>query len=97
MEQHTIADESYYITVSTVLDLARRALKIFQNSEIDEKRQLLNFLLQNCLLKEKTLMFEMKTPYNALASYGSHNKWLDTVSVIRTYFIEEYSALSFSF
>lgn len=66
MQQYTDADESFYLTANMVLNLAKRALEIFQSSEITEKRQLLNFLLQNCRLEGKKLIFELKTPFDTV-------------------------------
>ena len=68
MQKYDIADENYYITVNTVLNVAQRASEIFESSEADEKRQLLNFLLQNLKLKEKTLQFELKKPFNYIVN-----------------------------
>jgi uncharacterized protein (UPF0371 family) len=51
MERYDQADEKFYITANTVLNLAQRAEKVFEGSEEAEKRQLLNFLLQNLELK----------------------------------------------
>lgn len=56
MEEYTRADENYYIVANTVLSLSNRALEIFESSEVNEKRQLLNFLLQNCRLSGKNLI-----------------------------------------
>ena len=67
MQQHNVADESYYITVNTVLNLAQKAYEIFESSELQEKRQLLNFLLQNCTLDGKTLHYELKKPFDLIA------------------------------
>ena len=64
MSKYEKADKEYYITVSTILSLAQRAYEIFKSSEPMEKRQLLNFLLQNCQLQGKKLNFELKTPFN---------------------------------
>lgn len=64
MEEYTRADENFHIVANTVLSLANRALEIFESSEVDEKRQLLNFLLQNCRLSGKKLSFELKSPFN---------------------------------
>jgi len=66
MQQYTDADENFYLTANMVLNLAKRALEIFKSSEINEKRQLLNFLLQNCRLDGKKLIFELKTPFNTI-------------------------------
>ena len=45
MQQYTEADKSFYITANTILSLAQRAYEIFQNSETQEKRQILNFVV----------------------------------------------------
>lgn len=64
MEEYTRADQNYHIAASTVFSLANRALEIFESSEVDEKRQLLNFLLQNCRLQDEKLLFELRSPFN---------------------------------
>lgn len=63
MQKYDIADENYYITVNTVLNVAQRAQEIFTSSEPNEKRQLLNFLVQNLKLQEKELQLELKQPF----------------------------------
>lgn len=50
MRRYDEGDEKFYIIANTVLNLAKKAYEIFESSEILEKRQLLNFLLQNCKL-----------------------------------------------
>ncbi len=66
IQNYSDTDESYYITANTVLNLAKRAYEIFKSSEPLEKRQLLNFLLQNCKLDGKKLSFELKTPFDTV-------------------------------
>ena len=66
IERYTQADEKFYLTANTVLKLAQKALEIFESSEISEKRQLLNFLLQNLKLQGKKLTFELKTPFDTV-------------------------------
>lgn len=46
-----------------VLNLARRAREIFESSEVDEKRQLLNFVFQNLDLKDKRLSITLREPF----------------------------------
>lgn len=70
-EEHTNADTEYHITASTVLNLAKRALEIFKSSEIEEKRQFLGFLLQNCQLYGKKLEFTLRNPFDLIAKYSS--------------------------
>ncbi len=66
MARYDQADERFYLTANMVLNLAQKAEKIFESSEIPEKRQLLNFLLQNLKLQDKKLNFELKTPFNTV-------------------------------
>jgi len=66
MQSYTDADENYYLTANITLNLAKKAYEVFQSSEIEEKRQLLNFLLQNLKLQGKNLVFELKTPFDTV-------------------------------
>ncbi len=66
MQRYDQADEKFYLTANTVLNLAKKAEQIFKNSEVVEKRQLLNFLLQNLKLQGKKLSFELKTPFDTV-------------------------------
>lgn len=68
MRIHSEADEEFYLTANIVLNVAKRALEIFKSSEVPEKRQFLNFLLQNSKLDGKNLIFELKTPFNTILS-----------------------------
>ncbi len=67
MEAHSNADHNFYLTANKVFNLARRAEEIFKSSEAAEKRQLLNFLLQNLRLSGTNLSFDLKEPFNVIA------------------------------
>ena len=67
LEEYTKADENYAVTAATVLNLAKNALKLFDFSEVDEKREILGFLLQNCVLVGKELKFDLKKPFDSIA------------------------------
>lgn len=64
MEEHTKANYDYQTTVATVLNIARRAKEIFESSETFEKRQFINYLIQNPTVNEKTLSFTLRSPFN---------------------------------
>lgn len=66
MQDHSDADEQFYITANITLNIAKRAKEIFMSSEVEEKRQFLGFLLQNCVLNEKNLEFTLVSPFNLL-------------------------------
>ena len=83
-EEHSKADENFYLTAFKVLDLASRALEIFESSEVSEKRALSDFLLQNPVLSGRNLLFKLRTPFDIIAQYGRTQDWLPEAYIIRT-------------
>lgn len=75
MKQYDNADNSFYITANQVLSLAQRALEIFESSEPEEKRQLLQFLFQNFKLDHKILKYKLKTPFDTVLSANTTHNW----------------------
>jgi len=85
MEEHSKADEAFYLTASKVLSLASRALEIFESSEVSEKRALLNFLLQNPVLSGRKLLFKLRSPFDIIAQYSKTQNWLPWQDDVRTF------------
>jgi len=85
LENHTRADENYYITASTVLNLAKNALSLFESSEVLEKRAMLNFLLQNCVANGKKLEFDLRSPFNHILNFANQPTWLALLNDFRTF------------
>jgi len=69
MQRHEVADKDFHVTANTVLKLASQARSLFESSEVDEKRQLLNFVFQNLRLNEKTLLINTHEPFTAMSTY----------------------------
>ncbi|MDO8739993.1 MAG: recombinase family protein [Candidatus Woesearchaeota archaeon] len=73
LQDHTYADENYYITASTILNLAKGALELFESlgksSNVPKQRDLLNFLLQNCVANGKNLEFSLRSPFNHILTF----------------------------
>jgi len=65
-ERHVNADESFHVTANMVFSLAKRARQIFESSEVEEKRQLLNFVFQNLELKDKKLSTHYREPFKMI-------------------------------
>ena len=76
MEDHIKTDENFYITAPKILNLANRALEIFESSEVKEKRTLINLLLQNPLLSGRKLFFSLRSPFYMIAICGQIKNWL---------------------
>lgn len=78
LEDHTKADESFLINSSYLLELAHCAINLFnsESSEVESKRQLLNFLLSNCTLEGDKLLFDLKPPFDAIYQANKNQIWL---------------------
>jgi len=76
LKQYTEADEKFRITVNYLLDLASRAYELFESSKIEQKRQLVNFLLSNLQLKGKTLLYDVNKPFDAILNANKCSDWL---------------------
>ena len=59
-----------------MLELASRASELFESSKVEEKRQLLKLILQNCKLKGKKLQFTLEKPFEAVLHYANRSVWL---------------------
>jgi DNA invertase Pin-like site-specific DNA recombinase len=66
IKQYDNADEKFYITANTILNLSRMALEVFKCSEPAQKRQLANFVFQNCRLNDKKLEFMLRKPFDTI-------------------------------
>ncbi len=71
LEEHTQADENYYNTASTVLNLAKNALEIFKGSEVPEKRKFLNYLLQNSIVNGRKPVFTLREPFSTILTFAN--------------------------
>lgn len=76
LSAHTKADESFNITVSTLLDLASRAYELFESSKVAQKRALINFTLSNLRLNGATLEYEKKKPFSLFGKTASCTEML---------------------
>lgn len=56
------------------MNLAARAREIFQSSEADEKRQLLDLVFQNLQLKDGSLSFSVREPFLTMMDFKNRPK-----------------------
>ena len=69
MKNHEKADQNFYITANIVMNLAARAREIFESSEVDEKRELVNLVFQNLKLEDKKMLTETREPFSTMIGY----------------------------
>jgi len=76
LQEHTGADKDFLINISYLLDLVCRARELFDRSKVEQKRALLNFLLSNCQLENKKLVYNLKMPFDAILKCSENKNWL---------------------
>ena len=76
MAKLQFADEEYYLTSEYLLKLASKASKLFESSELKEKRLLLKLTLQNLELEGKKVRYTYQKPFDTIANYASRQAWL---------------------
>ena len=85
----TQADKEHSITLIKLLDICSRAYELFESSRVDQKKQLINFLLSNLRLRNKLLLFELKKPFDVflnLKNIENNSIWLPRAVKFQTIF-----------
>jgi len=65
------------LTSNYLLKLASKASKLFESSELHEKRQLIKLALQNLELKGRKVGYIWIKPFDTIANYASRQAWLE--------------------
>lgn len=69
------ADEDYYDTASSILELASRCQEIFLGSEPEGKKEIIAFTLQNLFLKDGKISYELQQPFDIIFETSGSLKW----------------------
>ena len=69
------AEDNYYIMAKSILDLVNRAYELFLGSEVEEKRQLINLILQNLKLDGKKLLYDVQKPFDLIVDCLDRQSW----------------------
>ncbi len=75
MQEHSKADEEHHLTAARLLDICKRADSIFESSEPLEKRQFLNFILQNSTLTRNKPVFTLKPVFAGIVKAHETQNW----------------------
>ena len=80
----TEADENYSMTLISLLNICSKAPELFASSKVEQKRQLINFLLSNLQLRGKKLEYKLKKPFDVLVELDYRSNWLGILNTFRT-------------
>ena len=67
MEEHETADQLYLHEGIRILELARKAVSLYERQPFEEKRRLLRFVFSNSTWKDGQLHAEYRKPFDMLA------------------------------
>lgn len=70
------ADEQYYVTITHLMKLATMARELFEEADINEKRELIGLVGSNLFLDGKKLLFNLVKPFDTLALCNDNSLWL---------------------
>lgn len=76
IDQLDAADEAYYQSAETLLNLASRAPELFESSEMDLKRVFVKLTLSNLKLKGTNLVYDWIHPFDSMMVSTNHPIWL---------------------
>jgi site-specific DNA recombinase len=75
LKKLTRTDDEYYMQVTYLVEIAKRAGELFRCSKADEKRQLMGLVLSNMQVKGKKVLYEVQKPFDAILKYAERPSW----------------------
>ena len=73
IKKHLKADETFKVTVNTIFSIANIAYELFESSNIEQKRKLINFVFSNLELEGATLRYSLKKPFDLMVDCTTVN------------------------
>lgn len=70
------AEDNYYISAKYLLELSNKAYKLFESSEVEERRQLIKLVLSNLTLEDKIVSYTAIKPFATILEYSDRQLWL---------------------
>ena len=90
IKKHRLYNQKYHECGLKIIELANKAYSLYKQSNSEEKRELLKFVLSHLSLKSKKLVPTYKKPFDLIIQHKEHNTWLSFYTEVRTYFKEKY-------
>ena len=71
-----LLDDDYYGSISHLLKLANNAKSLFLNATSEQKRSLINIVLQNLFMTDRQLLWQYRKPFDLMAFCTKNQNWL---------------------
>ncbi len=75
IEGQVETDRAFQITLKSLLSLCSSSYEIFKSSNIDQKRKLMNFVLSNLQIKDGSLCYSLRKPFDELQNVAENEEW----------------------
>ena len=69
------ADTSYLENAAFILELAKKASKLFKQANLEQKRKLTGMLFLNCSLKDENLDLNLRSPLDVILQSSKTGNW----------------------
>lgn len=69
------AQDNYYITANYILELSKRAYKLFLGSEMEERRQLLKLVFSNLTIDDEKVRIVAQKPFDTIFNLANRLAW----------------------
>ena len=83
MESIDEADVAYYGNAIYLIEICAHAAATFEAGSSERRRELIKLALQNCELKERTLVWELRKPFDTVFSHVGRQGWLPLLDTFR--------------
>jgi hypothetical protein len=78
------ADDQYFVSAKYILELSKRAKKLFESSKVVKRRQLIKLVLSNLTLEGKKMRYEAVKPFDTILNCADGQRWLPLVDYVGT-------------
>ncbi|MDQ5913752.1 MAG: hypothetical protein QG623_371 [Patescibacteria group bacterium] len=78
------AGNGYYDDALALLEICRDASNLFEYAELEEKRELIEFVCQNLLFDGKKVKFNLLQPFDDIYAMSSSNVWQEIADAFQT-------------
>ncbi len=69
------ADKAFQITLKALLELCSNSYELFASSHIEQKRKLIGFVLANLQVKDGSICYSLKKPFDGLVNIAKNKEW----------------------
>jgi site-specific DNA recombinase len=77
LANHKNANSRFYVDGLELLELSKNAYQLYSSRALDEKRSMINLVLSNCQIKDGSVCFDYRKPFDLMVKEGEVKKWGD--------------------